>query len=128
YLPDSLAYVLYPHFLRRYHAAGDRAEAIRDLVVRSLRVIAVAVPALCGLAFLVARDGALLLLPKYLPGASAARIMCFGAGAIALSNLSSIVLMTLGRQRYLIPTAAFVTGFGAGLDLMVIRQGYDITG
>jgi O-antigen/teichoic acid export membrane protein len=128
YLPDSLAYVLYPHFLRRYHAAGERPEAIRDLVERSLRVIAIAVPALCGMAFLVARDGALLLLPRYLPGASAARIMCFGAGAIALSTLSSIVLMTLGRQRYLIPTAAIVTLFGAGLDLMVVRQGYDITG
>lgn len=128
YLPDSIAYVLYPHLLRRYHAEGSRPEAIREQVVRSFQVLAVVVPALCGLTFLAAREGALLLLPKYLPGISAARVMCFAAGAIALANLSSVVLMTLGRQRALIAAAGLFTAVGAGADYTVVRMGYDITG
>ncbi len=128
YLPDSIAYVLYPHLLRRYHAEGNRPEAIRGQAVRSFQVLAVLVPALCGLTFLAARDGAMLLLPKYLPGISAARIMCYAAAVIALSNLSSVVLMTLGRHRALVTAAGFFTVVGAGVDYTVVRMGYDITG
>ncbi|MBI5709171.1 MAG: oligosaccharide flippase family protein [Candidatus Eisenbacteria bacterium] len=128
YLPDAIAYVLYPHFLRRYHAEGNRPEAIREQVERSLQVLAVAVPALCGLTFLAARDGAMLLLPRYLPGISAARVMCFAAGAIALANLSSVVLMTLGRHRALVVAAGFFTVAGAAVDYTVVRLGRDITG
>jgi O-antigen/teichoic acid export membrane protein len=116
YLPDSLTYVLYPHLLRRYHTGGDRPEAIRIDVERTLRVLSVAVPALCGIAYLGARVGAMLLLPSFLPGVSAARV------------LWSIVLMTLGRQSLLIPAAAFITVLGGVLDYLVVRQGYDITG
>lgn len=128
YLPDSVAFVLYPHFLRRYHSHGNRPEAIRDQALRALQALAVAVPALCGLSYLVARDGALLVLPRYLPGISAARIMCFAAGAIALANLSSVLLMTLGRQRALVIAAGVITLLGAGLDYAMVRLGYDITG
>ena len=128
YLPDSVAYVLYPHFVREFHAAGDRPEAIAGRVDRTLRVLSVAVPGLCGLTFLVAREGAIALLPQFVPGATAARILCFGAGALALANLSSIVLMTLGRRLVLMPAAVFVTALGASLDWCIVRAGYGITG
>jgi O-antigen/teichoic acid export membrane protein len=128
YLPDSLAYVLYPHFLRRYHVGGDRPEAIRSAVERTMRLLALAVPGLCGLAFLGARVGAFVLLKHYLPGVSAARILCFGAAAIALANLSSIVLMTLGLQRALIPAAVLVTATGAALDYAAVHERHGITG
>ncbi len=128
YLPDSVSYVLYPYFLRRYHSAGDDPAAIRGTAVRSLQVLAVVMPGLCGLLFLVARDGAALLLPHYLPGIRAARIMCFAAGAIALANVSSVLLMTLGRSRWLVTVAGIVTVLGAGVDYTVVRLGYDISG
>jgi O-antigen/teichoic acid export membrane protein len=128
YLPDSLAYVLYPHFLRRYHLGGDQPVAIRNDVERTMRLIAVAMPALCGVGYLAARIGAMLLLPRFLPGVSAMRVLCFCAAFVALANLSSIVLMTLGRQRALIPAAALVTLLGAALDVFAVRMGLGITG
>jgi hypothetical protein len=54
--------------------------------------------------------------------------MSFAAGAIALANLSSILLMTLGRHRSLVVATVLVTALGAGLDYLVVRLGYDITG
>jgi len=128
YLPDSVSFVLYPHFLRRYHSAGGDPGAIRGTAVRALQSLAVVMPGLCGLVFLVARDGASLLLPQYLLGIRAARIMCFAAGAIALANVSSVLLMTLGRRGWLVTVTAVVTVLGAGLDYTVVRLGYDITG
>jgi O-antigen/teichoic acid export membrane protein len=128
YLPDSIAFVLYPRLLREYRAGDNRPEAIRGAVVRSLRGLAVVVPALCGVAYLFSRDAVMVLLPDYLPGITAVRVLCFGAGALAFVNLSSIVLMTLGRQNVLVPVALAMTALGAGLDYLAVRMGHGISG
>ena len=128
YLPDSVAYVLYPHFLRRYHEGADLPEAIRETALRTVRVLTVAVAGLCGLTFLAAREAVVALLPSFIPGATVVRVLCFGAAGLAVANLSSILLMTLGRQLQLIPAALFLTTLGATLDYLVLRAGYGIDG
>ncbi len=128
YLPDSVAYVLYPHFLRRYHEGGDQPEAIRATALRTLRFLTVVVAGLCGVTFLAAREAVVALLPSFIPGATVVRVLCFGAAGLAVANLSSILLMTLGRQLQLIPAALFLTTVGAALDYAVLRAGYGIDG
>ena len=128
YLPDSIAYVLYPRLLREYRSHDRRPEAIRDRVDRALRSLAVLVPALCGVSYLFAREVILALLPRFLPGVTAVRVLCFGAGGLAIANLSSIVLMTLGRQNVLWPVALGMTALGAALDWVAVRAGYGING
>ncbi|HTM56822.1 MAG TPA: oligosaccharide flippase family protein [Candidatus Udaeobacter sp.] len=128
YLPDSVSFVLYPQLLKRYRAGGDRPEAVRSQVERTYQTLAVMVPALCGLAFLGARDLIVTLLPKFVPGLDAVRLICFGAGGLAFVGLSAIVLMTLQRQKYLVPTALIGSLLGAGLDLVAVRLGTGITG
>ncbi len=128
YLPDSVSYVLYPQLLKRYRAGGDRVEAVRSQVERTYRMLAVVVPGMCGVAFLWSRDLISMLLPKFLPGLAAVRLVCFGAGGLAFVALSAIVLMTLRRQAYLVPTALLGSLLGAGLDLLAVRMGFGITG
>ena len=128
YLPDSVSFVLYPQLLKRYRAGGDRPEAVRSQVERTYQTLAVMVPALCGIAFLASRDLIVVLLPKFVPGLAAVRLICFGAGGLAFVGLSAIVLMTLQRQKYLVPTALLGSLLGAGLDLVAVRLGYGITG
>jgi O-antigen/teichoic acid export membrane protein len=128
YLPDSIAYVLYPRLLRDFRHHERNPEAIRGQVERALRTLAVLVPALCGIAYLIAREAIMLVLPNFLPGLTAVRVLCFGAGGLTLANLSSIVLMTLGRQSLLVPMAVGVTALGASLDYVAVRAGLGING
>jgi O-antigen/teichoic acid export membrane protein len=128
YLPDSIAYVLYPRLLRDFRHHERRPEAIRDQVERALRVLAVLVPGLCGAAYLGAREAIALVLPSFMPGLTAVRVLCFGAGGLTLANLSSIVLMTLGRQNVLVPMAIGMTTLGAALDYVAVRYGLGING
>ena len=128
YLPDSIAYVLYPRLLRDFRHHDRQPEAIRDQVERTLRTLAVIVPALCGVAYLLAREAIMMVLPNFLPGLTAVRVLCFGAGGLALANLSSIVLMTLGRQNVLVPMAVGMTALGATLDYVAVRSGLGING
>jgi len=128
YLPDSVSYVLYPQLLKRYRAGGDRPEAVRSQVERTFQTLAVIVPVLCGLAYLWSRDLLSLVLPKFLPGLPAVRLICYGAGGLAFVGLSAIVLMTLRRQLYLVPTAILGSLLGAAFDLVAVRLGFGITG
>lgn len=128
YLPDSIAYVLYPRLLRDFRHHDRQPEAIRGQVERTLRALAVMVPGVCGVAYLLAREAIMLVLPNFLPGLTAVRVLCFGAGGLTLANLSSMVLMTLGRQNVLVPMAIGMTALGATLDYVAVRSGLGING
>ncbi len=127
-LPDAVAYVIYPRLVRRYHEASSDPAAIRDLVERSVRVVAVGTPALCAIAYLGADDVVLWLLPRFHEGVPALRVLCFSAAGLALANLASIILMTLGRQLLLIPIALGMSAVGVFFDLAAIRLGQGIRG
>jgi O-antigen/teichoic acid export membrane protein len=128
YVPDSISYVLYPQLLKRYRAGGERTDAIEGQVVRTFRAVSILTPALCGLTYLWLRDLMAALLPKFLPGLEAGRLVCFGAGGLSFVGLSAIVLMTLGRQRQLVPAVLSGVVFSAAFDLAAVRLGYGITG
>lgn len=127
-LPDAVAYVLYPQLVRRYREGGDSPAAIRDHVHRGIRALSLGMPALCAIAYLAADDVVEWLLPRFLEGVPSLRILCFGAVGLALANLASIVLMTLGRQIQLVPVAVGMGLVGVTLDLLAIRWGYGIRG
>ncbi|MFI5370940.1 MAG: oligosaccharide flippase family protein [Candidatus Eisenbacteria bacterium] len=128
YLPDSLAYVMYPRILARHHEAGQDPEAVRDPVERAFRFVSLLLPLFCGLAYLAADDAVLWLLPKYRAGVPSLRILCFGAAALGLGSLSSVVLMTLRRQVVLVPVAIGTTLLGALAMVTAARSGFGIRG
>ena len=128
YVPDSVSYVLYPQLLKRFRAGGEHPGAIRDQVVRTFRAVAILTPAMCGLTYLWLRDVMAALLPKFLPGLEAGRLVCFGAGGLAFVGLSAIVLMTLRRQSQLVPAVLSGALIGAALDYAAVKLGLGITG
>ena len=128
YLPDSVTYVIYPRLLRTFGESGRDATAIQPSVERALQATSLVVPFLCGLAFLVAPPLVGLVLPKFLPGVGALRMLCFGAVALAFSNLAAVVMMTIGRQLMLVPVAIFGVGLYAVLDFAAVKLGFGITG
>jgi len=127
-LPDAIAFVLYPQLLKRFRAAGNDPAAIRDQVHRAMRALSLIVPALCALAYLAADDAISLLLPRFIDGVPALRILCFSAAGLSLANLGSVVQMSLGRQLRLVPVAIGMTALGATLDLVAVYTGHGIRG
>jgi len=127
-LPDAVAYVLYPQLVRRYREGGDSPAAIRDQVHRGIRALSLAMPVLCAIVYLAADDVVEWLLPRFSGGVPSLRILCFSAVGLALANLASIVLMTLGRQLLLVPVAVGMGAIGVTLDLLAIRWGHGIRG
>jgi O-antigen/teichoic acid export membrane protein len=127
-LPDAIAYVLYPQLLKRFRAGGNDPAAIRDQVHRAMRALSLIVPALCALAYLAADDAVWWLLPRFLDGVPALRILCFSAAGLSLANLGSVVQMSLGRQLRLVPVAVGMTSLGATLDLVAVHTGHGIRG
>ena len=127
-LPDAVAYVIYPQLVRHYRESGDDPAAIRGQVDRAVRILAVGTPALCAVAYLGANDVVEWFLPRFREGVPALRVLCFGAAGLALANLASIVLTTLGRQLLLVPVALGMSALGVFLDLAAIRLGQGIRG
>ena len=127
-LPDAVSYVLYPQLVRRYRQGGDSPEAIRDYVHRGLRALSLAMPALCAIIYLLADDLVEWVLPRFRAGVPSLRILCFSAVGLALGNLGSIVLMSLRRQRVLVPVVLTTSAIGVTLDLLAIRWGHSIRG
>ncbi len=128
YLPDSATFVFYPRLIQRFREGGDRPGAVLEPVLTVLRVLSVVTPALGGVAFLFVRDVVGVALPNFFPGARAVQVMCFTASALCLTNLASIVLMTLGRQLWLIPLAIAATAAFAVADVVALQRGHGITG
>jgi O-antigen/teichoic acid export membrane protein len=128
YLSDSAGYVMYPRLLGRYHAAGGDPESIRRPVQQVVGAVSLVLPACCALAYLVADDSVLWILPRFRDGVPALRILCFGAAALGLGNLAAIVLMVVGRQKLLVPVALGSLALGAAGMLTVIHMGFGIRG
>lgn len=128
YLPDSVSYVLYPRLLRKYHQAGDRPEALHGDFERTTRTLALVVPVLCGIVYLAADDVVGWVLPQFLHGLVPLKVLGFGAVGLALANLSSITVMTLGRRLWLLPAALLMAGLSAVLDLTAALHGFGIAG
>ncbi|MBI5171086.1 MAG: oligosaccharide flippase family protein [Candidatus Eisenbacteria bacterium] len=128
YMPDAVTYVMYPRLLKQFGEDGGDPAGIREVVQRVLRTSSIFVPVLSGLVFLAAAPVVGLLLPKFLPGIGALRALAFGALGLAFANFASVVLMTVGRQAMLMPTALVSIMLGAALDLGAVKLGYGITG
>lgn len=128
YAPDSVAYVLYPRMQKEYAAAREDPASIRESLLKILRALSILIPALSALAFLLAGPAVQFLLPKFTPGVTAIRVLCFGAVGLAFGNLASIVLMTVGRQALLMPASVLSMVAGVGLDLLAVRLGLGIDG
>ena len=128
YMPDAVTYVMYPRLLRQFGEDKGDPTNVRESVLRVVRTSSVFVPVLSGLVFLAAGPLVSLLLPKFHPGVGALRALCWGALGLAFANFASVVLMTVGRQTMLMPTAFVAIGLGAALDLGAVKLGYGITG
>ncbi|MEO6463288.1 MAG: oligosaccharide flippase family protein, partial [Candidatus Eisenbacteria bacterium] len=127
YLPESIAYVLYPRLIARYAENGDAGRTARDMV-RPLAAVAWLMPLIIGTSVFWVRELVLLFLPEYLPGVRALSTLLFGALGLALAVIPSFYLMSIRRQMQLVPLALAAVVVDIVLILVFLRAGARIDG
>jgi O-antigen/teichoic acid export membrane protein len=127
YLPESIAYVLYPRLIARYAENGDAARTARDMV-RPLAAVAWLMPLVIGFCVFWVRELVILLLPQYVPGVRALSTLLFGALGLSLAIVPSFYLMAIRRQMQLVPLALFAIVVDIVLILVFLRAGAKIDG
>ena len=117
YMPDAVTYVMYPRLLRQFgedrgDPSGIRARSCSARCARA-RIFVPCCPVSCS----SRRRPSSGCCCRSSPGVGALRALAFGALGLAFANFASVVLMTVGRQAMLMPTAFVAIGLGAALDL-----------
>lgn len=127
YLPESIAYVLYPRLISRFAETGDAALTAREMA-RPLAVVAWLMPLIVGFAVFWVRELVELFLPAYAPGVRAVLTLLFGALGLALASIPSFYIMAIRRQVFLVPIALLAVVTDITLILLFLRAGAKIEG
>jgi len=127
YLPESIAYVLYPRMLARFAETGDADVTAREMV-RPLAIVAWVMPLVVGVAVFWVRELVMLLLPQYAPGVRALSTLLFGTLGLALASIPAFYIMAIRRQVQLVPLALLTLAIEAALILLFLRAGAKIDG
>jgi O-antigen/teichoic acid export membrane protein len=101
FVPESLAYVLFPRIAAAAAGTSDAA-VMRGNVVRVQRALAVCLPLAVGIGMIWATPVIGLLLPAYAAGLPALRLLTLAALVLGTSTIPTYLLLGTGRRRRLL--------------------------
>ncbi|MBN1825438.1 MAG: oligosaccharide flippase family protein [Candidatus Eisenbacteria bacterium] len=127
YITSSASFTLFPNFLAKFGETGEISSLARTLKEPTF-AFSIFIPVFLGLVMLWIHIPVVFLLPKFLPGLSAMRILVCGAVFFSLASLSSYFLITVNRTRVLLLGGAAIVILEAALNTLFIRLGYGIHG
>ncbi len=126
-LPSQVGMALWPRLLETYGRTRDR-HALRRPFEETTKMLGMATPVYVGMIYLVLPTLVTFLLPKYVEGMDALRLMLFGLAFASVSNVGGQLLITIDMERYLIGVRIVSITVCAGLDYAAIKLGYGING
>ena len=119
--------VITPHFLEDYGSMGDIKLASKYLKVPA-RLMSTFMVMILGLVYISAPVVVELVLPKFIPGIMALKLLLVATFFYVASPQSNHFLITLNKQVRLIPISTFVIIVNVILNYFFIKSGYGITG
>jgi O-antigen/teichoic acid export membrane protein len=125
--PNAVSVLMFPRFQHRFGQTQNLAD-LEPLLRTPLLTMTWAVPVFCGGVFLVLPTVVHYILPRYVPGLEAMKILLVGTSFICLTHMPNQFLITLDKQAR---TASFLMGLvvvAVGLDYLAIRMGLGIEG
>jgi len=126
-IPSTFSIVMFPRFQESY-ALKDSIVDIQNFIDTPTQILAHFIAIIIGFAFLILPPMVMAILPQYLEGILALKILLLGAFFISLTHMSSQFLITLNKQSYMVPLVFFVVAVGGLLDYLFIKWGYGING
>jgi O-antigen/teichoic acid export membrane protein len=124
-IPVNLAFAFSPRILARYGATND-AKSLADYLGKPYQGSAIISGLLAGGAVIVLPAVLGNLLPAYLPGLGAAMVAAVAAVMIGAVSLPNEVLITLGRQKLMLPLKLATLVLAAAGDWFVLTSGWGL--
>ena len=126
-MPNFIGMVLFPYFQERY-GREESIEGMTNYVLTPMVILAGLMPIPIGSIWVCAPLFTRMVLPKFMEGVPALRILLFGTFFLALFQQSYHFLITVKKLRPLLVILAAVSGLSVALNLGFIRLGWGING
>jgi len=99
-IPNSVAYVLFPEYLKSY--GRDGVEGLRSQLFLATIGLASVMPVVAGVAYLLCPCVIPLLLPKFVEGIGAIQVLLVGSALLAVPVAADQALIAFNREKRLI--------------------------
>ncbi len=127
FLPKQVGIVMFPRFREKY-GQTENIGSLSTYLLEPTKVIAYTMPIFIGSLFILTPPLIKLLLPQYLPGIKAMKILIMGFFFFSLTHMSSSLLITLSRERRMIAIQGVCIICSILLDYLFIKAGLGIEG
>lgn len=127
FLPKQVGIVMFPRFREKY-GETENISSLSTYLLEPTRAIAYVMPIFIGSLFILIPPLIKLLLPEYLPGIKAMKILIIGFFFFSLTHMSSSFLITLSKEKRIIAIQAACIICSILLDYLFIKAGLGIEG
>lgn len=126
-IPATFSIVMFPRFQESY-ALKDNIIDIQNFVNTPTQILSYFIAIIIGFSFLILPPIVIVILPQYIEGIMALKILLLGTFFISLTHMANQFLITLNKQISIVPLVLFVVAVGCLLDYLFIKWGYGING
>jgi O-antigen/teichoic acid export membrane protein len=127
-IPAMASQVLYPRITHQFGSSGKNVEALRAFVLTPPAILSGLLPILIGSLYLSLPLVVGVLLPAYIPGITAARIVIVGIFFFSILGLTDYFLVTTGKLKQYALFGCVALLLNAVLDYLFLQLGYGIEG
>jgi len=127
YMTASASFTLFPKFLADFGKTG-KVSSLAHTLKEPTFAFSIFIPVFLGLVYLWIHIPVAHLLPKFLPGVDAMRILVCGTVFFSLASLPSYFLITVNRTKVILIGGAAIVLLEAGLNSLFIKMGFGIKG
>ncbi len=127
FVPQAMAYVVYPHFLERY-GKNENKDYIKNHLIQPTLVISYLLPIMIGLVFISAPFAIYYLLPKYVYGVTSLKILVCAIFFMSIVVNSKLFLITINKERHILFLQGISIVIAVILNYIFIKGGYGIMG
>ena len=127
-IPTMASQVLYPRITHQFGSSGNSVEALRTFILIPPAILSAFLPILIGALYLSLPLIITVLLPAYMPGITAARIIIIGIFFFSMLGLTDYFLVTIGKLKQYIFFGCVALSINIALDYVFIKLGYGIEG
>ncbi|MFC1570478.1 oligosaccharide flippase family protein [Candidatus Omnitrophota bacterium] len=126
-IPKSFGIVFFPSMQEHYGRTDDIQE-LRSYLVHPLWSIVTIMPLFIGVSYYLIPVIVRAVLPKYVPGIEAFKVLMWGAPFLCASYPSSIFFITINKQMRLAKLSFFIIIASLGIIYLFIQKGAWISG
>ncbi|MFH1277918.1 MAG: oligosaccharide flippase family protein [Candidatus Eisenbacteria bacterium] len=127
YVTSSASFTLFPKFISRFGETG-KIESLARTLREPTFAFSIFIPVFLGLVYLWIHIPVKWVLPKFIPGVTAMRILVCGTVFFSLASLPSYFLISVNRTLVVVTAGYVIVALELGLNFLLVHLGLGIRG